>query len=298
MSSQQINYRLALATSVMFPGFHPDDAHLAFSLQRLGIEPVPCIWNDPAVDWPRFDAVLIRATWDYFQKFAEFKDWLDRVTVPLINNAALLRWNCDKGYLPELARHGVEIVPTLVTTAEDLTSTLATLDGREVVVKPTVSGGGWHTIRGVVGEAEFEKAARQLPRELDYLVQPFVPAVVNDGEWSLLFFDGEYSHSILKRAAPGDYRVQGTFGGSTEALEPGGSILAAAHRALTATAELGHGDHAYARVDGVVVDGRFLLMELEMIEPLLFLADRPDAAERFAANLLRRLSGLAASMSP
>jgi glutathione synthase/RimK-type ligase-like ATP-grasp enzyme len=292
MLSARTPYRLALATSAVITGIHPDDAHLVVSLNRLGIETTACIWNDASVDWTRFDAVLIRTTWDYFKLYPAFRQWLERLPIPAINDTRLLQWNSDKRYLHDLERRGVAIIPTRIAAAKDLRETLATMQAREVVVKPTVSGGAWHTLRGVVGEAAFDLAVTQLPQDLDYMVQAFVPEVVGNGEWSLLFFDGHYSHAVLKRAASGDYRVQADFGGSTEAIEPGAGLIASAQQALTATAAIGHADQAYARVDGVMVDGRFLLMELEMIEPLLFLKHRPDAAERFAGNLRQRLEAL------
>lgn len=291
--SVQNTYRLALATCSLIPGVYPDDRHLVESLQRLGIETTHCIWNDPAVDWSRFDAVLIRTTWDYFKHYASFRQWLDALSIPTINPTPLLRWNADKRYLLELERHGIEVIPTRIATGRELRDMLATMPGSDVVVKPTVSGGAWHTLRGVVGDADFEQSVAQLPPELDYMVQAFVPEIAAVGEWSLLFFEGRYSHAVMKRPATGDYRVQGDFGGSVETLEPADGIIAAARRALSATAALGHTDQAYARVDGVVVGGRFLLMELEMIEPSLFLAGRPDAAERFADNLRGRLATMA-----
>lgn len=292
MSVQPI-YRLALATSAIIPGIHPDDAHLAISLERFGIEPTACVWNDPAIDWSRFDAVLMRTTWDYFKSYAAFKHWLDRLPIPTINNKRLLHWNSEKRYLLELEQHGVEIIPTHLATAPGLGESLAAMSGREVVVKPTVSGAAWHTLRGIVGDDAFDRAVAQLPLELDYLVQPFVPEIVSDGEWSVLFFDGQYSHAVIKRPVRGDYRVQADYGGSAEAIEPDAAIIASAQRVLTAAAAIGHADHAYVRVDGVMVDGRFLLMELEMIEPSLHLTNRPDAAARFASNLSRRLDALA-----
>jgi len=287
--SVPISYRLALATCAHLPGVHPDDAHLADSLQRLGIEPTACIWNDPAVDWSRFDAVLMRTTWDYFKHVAAFKHWLERLPVPIINDRPLLRWNSDKRYLLELERLGVQIIPTRIVSAGELPVVLAAMRGQDVVVKPTVSGGGWHTLRGTVGDIAFAQALAQLPSELEYMLQPFVPEIVSDGECSLLFFDGRFSHAVVKRAARGDYRVQSEFGGSVEAIEPDAAIIASAQQVLDAVAALGHVDSAYARVDGVIVDGRFRLMELEMIEPSLFLGDRPDAAERFAGVVRRRL---------
>lgn len=285
----QTSHRLALATCEHLPGIHPDDVHLASALTALGIEPVACIWSDPAVDWSAFDAVLIRTTWDYFQRYEEFLQWLDRLPVPTINERALLRWNSDKRYLLELSQLGVDIVPARISSAGNLRELLAAMAGQDVVVKPTVSGGAWNTVRGLAGEPGFAHAVAALPASHDYLVQAFVPEVARDGEWSLLFFDGQFSHAVLKRAATGDFRVQSQFGGSIEQLEPDAAILASAQHALAAITSLGFLDHAYARVDGVVIDGRFRLMELEMIEPALFLAGRPDAAERFAELLKNRV---------
>jgi len=284
------NIRLAVATSVIVPGIHPDDNHLTASLRRLGIEPTACIWNDPRVDWAAFDAVLIRSTWDYFKHYPAFRQWLDQLPIPTINNKDLLRWNSDKSYLLDLAEQGVDIIPTLITPAKKLQQTLATMPAREVVIKPTISGTAWHTARGVVGETEFNRVIAQLPLEFDYLVQPYVPEVVSDGEWSLLFFDGEYSHAVIKQPAMGDYRVQSDFGGTANPIEPDASLIASAKRALVAAAAIGHADIAYARVDGVISRGSFLLMELEMIEPFLHLKACPEAAERFASNLWKRLT--------
>jgi glutathione synthase/RimK-type ligase-like ATP-grasp enzyme len=293
MSVHTAAHRLAFATSADYPFIQPDDAHLALSLGRLGLQPVMCVWNDPNVDWSSFDAVLIRTIWDYFKHHAAFLAWLDRLDalgVPTINDSALLRWNSDKRYLLELARHGVAIIPTQLATAAALPQMLATMPGQQVVIKPTISGGAWHTLRGTCGEADFAAAVLQLPREHDYLVQPFVPEIVTDGEWSLLYFAGKFSHAVIKRPASGDYRVQGEHGGSAEPAHPDVATLAAADRALAAVAAIGHGDHAYVRVDGVVSAGHFLVMELELIEPFLHLAAHPAAAEQLAQDVASRLA--------
>jgi len=285
--------RLALATCAHLPGVHPDDVHLAASLSLVGIEPVACVWSDPAIDWSGFDAVLIRTTWDYFQRYEEFLSWLDRLPVPTINERALLRWNSDKRYLLDLVKRGIDIVPVRVASHAALPALLAEMSGQDLVVKPTISGGAWNTVRGIAGDASFEEAVAALPSGYEYILQAFVPEVARDGEWSLLFFDGEFSHAILKRAASGEFRVQSQFGGSVDALEPTAEMLASARKSLDAVAALGYMDHAYACVDGVVIDGRFRLMELEMIEPALFLAPRPEAAELFAAKLEKRLGRMA-----
>jgi glutathione synthase/RimK-type ligase-like ATP-grasp enzyme len=286
--------RLALATSADHPSIQPDDAYLVTSLERLGVEPEVCVWNDPQVDWSAFDAVLIRTIWDYFKHHATFIEWLDRLDrlgVPTINDSALLRWNSDKRYLLELAEREVATIPTELAGAAILPEVLATMAGQQVVIKPSISGGAWHTLRGNVGDADFAAEVARLPRELDYLVQPFVPEVVSDGEWSLLFFAGAFSHAVIKRPASGDYRVQGEHGGSAEPAQPDAATLAAAERALAAVAAIGHGDHAYMRVDGVISAGRFLIMELELIEPFLHLAAHPAAAERLALDVAARIAG-------
>ncbi|WP_426701957.1 ATP-grasp domain-containing protein [Rhodanobacter sp. Col0626] len=291
--STRADYRLAFATSAEHPSIQPDDKHLASSLEHLGVAPVVCVWNDPNIDWSAFDAVLIRTIWDYFKHHSAFLAWLDRLDrlgVPTINDSRLLRWNSDKRYLLELSQHGVAIIPTRLASAAALPEVLATMPGQQVVIKPTISGGAWHTLRGTVGDAEFAAAAARLPRELDYLVQPFVPEVVSAGEWSLLYFAGEFSHAVIKRPASGDYRVQGEHGGSAEPARPDAATLAAADRALAAVAAIGHGDHAYVRVDGVVSEGGFLVMELELIEPFLHLAAHPLAAERLARDVADRLA--------
>jgi glutathione synthase/RimK-type ligase-like ATP-grasp enzyme len=245
--------------------------------------------------------VLIRTIWDYFKHHAAFLDWLDqldRLGIPTINDSALLRWNSDKRYLLELAQHGVAVIPTRLAGAAALPGVLAALAGQPVVIKPSVSGSAWHTLRGTAGDAAFADAVAQLPRGHDYLVQPFVPEVVSDGEWSLLYFAGEFSHAVIKRPAAGDYRVQGEYGGSAEPAQPDAATLAAADRALAAVAAIGHGDYAYVRVDGVVSGGRFLVMELELIEPFLHLAAHPAAAERLAQNVAARLLPAALTDAP
>jgi glutathione synthase/RimK-type ligase-like ATP-grasp enzyme len=292
MSAHPATHRLAFATSTDYPSIQPDDAHLATSLEHLGIQPIVCVWNDPDVDWSTFDAVLIRTIWDYFKHHAAFLAWLDRLDrlgIPTINDSRLLRWNSDKRYLLELAERGVGIIPTQLASAHELGDVLAAMPAQQVVIKPTISGSAWHTLRGIVGDAAFTQAVTQLPREYDYLVQPFVPEIVSDGEWSLLYFGGEFSHAVIKRPAAGDYRVQDEYGGSADPIVPNAATLGAAERALAAVADIGHRDQAYVRVDGVICGGRFLIMELELIEPFLHLAGHPASAERLARLVADRL---------
>ncbi|MGB5850734.1 MAG: hypothetical protein WBG85_00435 [Rhodanobacter sp.] len=277
--------RLALATCAARARVDPDDAHLAATLERLGLPPTVCVWNDAQVDWSAFDLVLIRTIWDYHRHHAAFGQWLDRLDrlgVATVNDSRLLRWNSDKRYLAELDRLGVATIPSRLARGSELARVLASMPGASVVVKPTISGGAWQTLRGEVGDEAFAVAVAQLPPTMDYLVQPYLPEIASAGEWSLLYFGGEYSHAVIKHPAAGDYRVQDEHGGRSHPATPDAATRAAAGRALAALTGAGHDVPAYARVDGVVSGGRFVLMELELIEPSLFLAGQPRAAERFA----------------
>jgi glutathione synthase/RimK-type ligase-like ATP-grasp enzyme len=295
MPASVSTFHLAIATSSQLPGIYSDDVYFVSVLERLGIRVTTCIWNDPAVDWTRFDAVLIRTVWDYFQHYEAFLAWLDTLDhlgVPTINDSRLIRWNSEKRYLLDIEQQGVAIIPTRIARADTLHATLASMPVRDVVIKPTVSGGAWHTIRGTTGTAAFQQAFALLPNELDYLVQPFVPEIASNGEWSLLYFGGTYSHAVIKHPAAGDYRVQEQHGGTAREAIPDPFIINAADKALAAVTALGHHERAYVRVDGVVIHGQFHIMELELIEPLLHLTIRPDAAERLAEHILDRLRHL------
>jgi len=286
---------VAIATCAQFPSLYADDVYFVSVLERLGVEPVVCVWNDPSVDWAAFDAVLVRTVWDYFQHYAAFLAWLDtldQLGVPAINDTRLIRWNTDKRYLLDIEQAGVPIIPTRLIPAGRLPEALLSATKGERVIKPSVSGGAWHTVRGTPGDAAFDQAVAQLPQDLDFLVQPFIPEIASHGEWSLLYFAGSYSHAVIKHPASGDYRVQEQHGGVAKQAIPDAAIVHAADKALAAVATLGHREQAYARVDGVMVGGQFRIMELELVEPLLHLAIKPEAAERFAAHVLERLCGL------
>jgi glutathione synthase/RimK-type ligase-like ATP-grasp enzyme len=257
---------------------------------------VPVIWDDPRVDWTAFSAVVIRSCWDYYLRHADFLAWvaqLEAAAIPLWNPPSVLRWNAEKTYLCELARRGVSVIPTRLVEQREDVSLVSVLEGQgweRAVVKPTISAAAhdtWCTSRAsaVADEARFQRmvtAGR-------VLVQPFVDVVRDHGELSLLFFGGAYSHAVRKVPRTGDFRVQEEHGGTSEACEPAADIITQAEAVLSAGLP-GMGACLYARVDGCVVGGRFTLMELELIEPALFLGAHPAAPDRFASALLHRMS--------
>jgi glutathione synthase/RimK-type ligase-like ATP-grasp enzyme len=284
--------RVALVTCAAYPDLFEDDLLLARALEQRGIKAVPAIWDDAAVDWLAFDALVIRTPWDYFERAAEFRAWLDaRIAsgVLMCNAGDILDWNYDKRYLQDLAAAGVPLVPTVCIgrgEPADVAALASAHGWTEIVVKPTISGGAYRTYRFLVDEAAaYTKEIDGTLADRGVLVQPFLPEILSGGELSLLFFDGEFSHAVCKRPRPGDYRVQFQFGGTTESVELEPALVEQARACVLAAPSL----PVYARVDGVIKDGRFLLMELEVFEPLMFLASHPDAPGRFARAVHGRL---------
>lgn len=299
---------IAAATHRHGPAATPDDE---LALSRLAArwpvraEAVP--WDAPA-QWERYAAVLIRSTWDYHLRPAAFLEWAGRVQrsgTALWNPAEVVRWNADKRYLGELARAGVPVVPTeriAHGTDGDLAWRLRRLGWTQAIVKPAVAASSYRA--GRVDADDPAAGAAQLAailEESDALVQPFLPEVCRDGEWSFVYFDDgrgalAFSHAVLKRPGPGDFRVQPEYGGAVDAAVPPPSLRRQADAAAATIARLAPGPLLYARIDGVVSagvhapEGTFLLMEAELIEPALFFAFDDAAADRFGDAVARRLA--------
>lgn len=282
---------VAFVTGAEWAALNSDDAVAARALGRRGVRVGVPVWNDPAVDWSAFDLVVLRSCWDYWLDPAAFAAWirsLDAAEVRVWNPAGTVLWNVDKLYLAELEERGVSIVPSAFPAqGEDLG---AVLDGRgweRAVLKPRVSADGHRTV------LVRRDAAHREQRLLDEIaatggaiVQEYVEAVPREGEYSFVFIDDAYSHAALKRPAPSDFRVQPRLGGIAQPARPSADLIRQAARVMDAV------DRAwlYARVDGCVRDGTLLLMELELIEPTLFFKHSADAADRFAAAVLQRVT--------
>jgi glutathione synthase/RimK-type ligase-like ATP-grasp enzyme len=275
--------RIALATYEELPELHWDEQPLKDALARRGVEAVPSVWSDPAVQWERFDLCVIRNTWDYTWRREEFLRWAESLPVPLHNPVAVLRWNAHKAYLAELAQKGVPVVPTEIVRAGERIDLIALAKARgwdELVVKPCVSAGARDTFRARGPDAQ---AALDGMRDRDCLVQPYQPAVEGEGEHSLIFVDGRFGHAIRKNP-----QLAGTFGeGSEPRVEPAADELAVAGKVLDAVGE----PLLYARVDLVrSSDGAPRLMELEAFEPRLFLGVCPETGDQLADAILQRLT--------
>jgi len=284
--------RVALVTCEAFADLYEDDRLLVAAPAETGIPSVPAVWSDASIDWDSFDALIIRSPWDYFERAAEFRLWLDaRIAGPVLlcNAPEILDWNFDKRYLQDLARAGVAIVPTICVAKNDTADIAALARARgwnEIVVKPAIGGSAYRTYRFHV--EELHRYAADIAETLEdrgLLVQPFLTEIQSEGELSLLFFDGVFSHAVCKRPKTGDYRVQFQFGGTDESVRVSDELIAQARVCIAHAPAL----PVYARVDGVVKEGTFLLMELEIFEPLMFLSHHPEAPARFARAIEKRL---------
>ncbi len=283
--------KIGLVTYHKLPDLHKDEQPLLHTLRQRGVEAQPVIWNAPGVRWEDFDKLVLRSTWDYHLLVGEFKRWLDQIEslqIPLINPAPIVGWNMDKSYLLELQSKGISIIPTALlssSSSTNLAEVLAERGWQRAVVKPAISASADNTwVASLATAMADQPRVDKLLAQFSVLVQPFMPQIEEEGEWSFIFFDRRFSHSVIKRPAHGDFRTQEEWGGDFAAAAASSDLIAQAQRVVDAV----DGPLAYARVDGVEEDGRLLLMEFELIEPYLFLGEHLQAAERFAEVLLAR----------
>jgi glutathione synthase/RimK-type ligase-like ATP-grasp enzyme len=269
-----------------------EDNQLRHYLMQKGLSIRPQIWTDPHVDWQAYDLAILKSPWDYFDKIELFYGWLHKMEtmgLPLLNPYQIVRWNSDKHYLADIEAKGFRITPTLFLEkgqTPDLNSYFDTYACSNIVIKPCVSGGAKHTF--AITREEIARTASMLQpllQQESFMVQPFLPQIQQEGEWSFLFFNGKFSHSLLKKARSGDFRVQHYLGGTIHTDQAPAHILQEA----TAYVEAFAGNCLYARVDGLIIHNHFVLMELELIEPFLFLFTHPDSYENYY-QALRQLT--------
>jgi glutathione synthase/RimK-type ligase-like ATP-grasp enzyme len=278
--------RIICATCETLRNLTEDDQALIRPLADRGIEASAGVWSDASFPWRSADAVLIRSCWDYHRRTREFLEWiksLEKVDVRVWNSPNVIRWNTDKAYLRDLEAKGVPVIPTLwPDRSVQLRETLQHLGWQKAVIKPRISASAYLTrVTSTEDANEAQPLFEDLLRGPGVMVQQFMVNVLTQGEWSLMFFGGEYSHAVIKTPKAGDFRVQHDHGGSERNAEPPAYVIEAAARAVQAVDT----PPLYARVDGVESNGQLLLMELELIEPALFLKSAPGAAETFADSI-------------
>lgn len=314
--------RIALATCAALPELDSDDTPLLAALAERGAVAEAVIWDDADVDWASYDMVVIRSTWDYAQRRDQFLEWAERVSqvTKLANPFPVVRWNTDKHYLRELDEAGIAVVPTIWLEPERHLSSRA-LHTRfpahgELVIKPAISAGARDTGRYTAIDANsrglaIAHAKRLLEDNRTVMAQRYLTSVDTVGEHAHVFFEGKYSHTVLKGAmldGP-DVAIDGVYKkerispveASESEIEAALNVVITARRLLTASSPdvaVDAEKFLFARVDFVKDDdGNPVLMELEMVEPSLFFAYHEGALERFADTIVERASRLGAVSS-
>lgn len=277
--------RIAFLTMHDPSGFVIDDELAVLPLARRGIQVETIPWDRPGVDWRRYALVLIRSTWDYPQNaeaFLRVLETIEHAGVRLENGSEIVRWNMQKSYLRDLAARGIEIVPTFWRDGlapGELVPLFKELRSEEGVIKPVVGAnaqGAWRldAARARTLAPEIEAFFDERP----LMMQPFERGIVEEGEYSMIYLNGKHSHTILKKPKAGDFRVQEEHGSAIVPVEPEPALLAAGDAAIAAVGQR----LLYARADLVRSGEAFRVMELELVEPSLYLRIDPGAAERFA----------------
>lgn len=284
--------RIAFVTQASHPEIEDDDRPLAAALARRGAVVLSVPWDDAGFAWDKVDLALLRSPWDYYRRFDEFLVRLAQIetATSVVNPPPLVRWNADKRYLSELSAKGIRTVPTVFVAQGEVArlDELCRHRGWDaVVLKPAVSADSWETIRiepSLYSEGQAYLERHRAHREI--MVQPFVRDVEEGGEHCLMFFGGEYSHTVVKNSA---FRGGRHVGPEGRSIEPGPDAVEMARDVLARTDLSGV---PYARVDlARDNEGAPMLMELELFEPTLFFREKPGSEEVLAGVLAAHVQG-------
>lgn len=266
-----------------FDELFAEDKLLQRGFEEQGFETDLVVWNSPEIDWNQYDIALIRSTWDYLdhkELFLEVLSQIEASTCKLYNSLEAVRWNIDKHYMFDLEKWNVPIIPTYLASkmgADGIRNIFIERGWQTAVIKPMIGLAGSYTHK--VDLDELEGMTRRLqvdhPRQ-EFIIQPFIESVVDEGEWSFIYFDGELSHVLLKKPAPDDYRVQGIYGGTIQPVEPRPDDLVQAEGVMTKLPF----DLLQARLDFVRVEGRLSIIEVELIEPIFSFHLVPEGTGR------------------
>ena len=255
------------------------------SLESNGLKVDVTYWSNKSYDWTSTKSAVFRTVWDYFENFEKFYSWLNKIKdqTKLINSYELVNWNINKKYLLDLESNGINIVPTRLIkkgSTETLKSICSIENYGDIVIKPAISAAAYQTYKIALNEVNnYEDLFSDLVQEKDMLVQPFFEQITSLGEASLMVFDGNFSHAILKRAKEGDFRVQDDFGGTVECYSPTKKEISFALDVISACKT----KPSYGRVDIVWDKSKEVyLSELELFEPELWFRENSKSAGMLA----------------
>ena len=265
-----------------------EDTLVKKALEKKGLRVFRTNWDNPDFDWSATHSILFRTTWDYFNRYAEFSNWLEDVSTKtsVINPAQMIRWNVDKHYLLDLQKKGVAIVPTYFIEPGDdrsLKDCVQDAGWDNAILKPAISGAARHTYKlNARNLPDHESIFKHLIAEESMLIQPFLANILSKGEVAHMVMGGKYTHSVLKLAKPGDFRVQDDFGGTIHDYQPNSEEIKFVEYVMSKLDPV----PAYGRVDVIWDDNNELVVsELELIEPELWFRRNHQAAEILAQTV-------------
>jgi glutathione synthase/RimK-type ligase-like ATP-grasp enzyme len=283
--------KIAILTCDRLKDLTSSDQKILAMLLKSGLDAQATVWDDENIDWESFDYLIFRNTWDYYEKetaFLAFLDYIERLNIPTLNSLPIVRKNIHKFYLRDFENKGIKIIPTVFIEKGSTfsLSELKSSDWPKAVIKPAFSAGSYLT--EVVTDENILELSEQynvLATDKDLLFQKFMPEIQLIGETSLLFFNRKFSHSVCKVPKHGDFRVQSQFGGQYSSTTVTENVM---NQALDII-NLVEGDLLFARIDGIIIDDIFYLMELELIEPDLYLEHHPEAYHTYFSELISKL---------
>ncbi|KKS45187.1 hypothetical protein A2781_03180 [Candidatus Gottesmanbacteria bacterium RIFCSPHIGHO2_01_FULL_42_27] len=277
---------IAFVTYAKSPRFTPSDKLLVKPLESFGHKLFPAPWDNPEIDWQKFDVLILRSCWNYHLHIDGFLSWLKKIKklgIRLWNPYQIVLWNIDKRYLFDLEKKGIGIIPTKLikkNAVSTLKKYFSDFNCQELIVKPTIGASAYKINRFLVSEAEIRlKDFQQMLTQTDCLIQPLMKEIF-EGEISMIFLGKKFSHAILKQPRQDEFRVQIELGGTEELTNLSPELIKQGQKIIDSI----KGNLLYARVDGIIHDGKFMLMELELVEPHLFLDLYPPSALQFASK--------------
>ena len=283
--------KIAILTCNQLPELTPQDRPLILELAKHSIVAIPVIWDSPNVNWSDFDYLVFRNTWDYFEKEVQFNTWLTKIEklgIKTLNSIAIIKENKHKFYLREMEQQGVQILPTIfINKTSNLSlKTLIPSTWKKAVIKPAFSAGSYQTEVFDITDSEIISLQyKVIAAEKELLLQEFIPEILSLGETSFIFFNKKFSHAVNKKPVEGDFRIQVQFGGKYTLVEPNSNLITQAQKIVNRFAD----DLLYARVDGIIIDNQLHLMEVECIEPDLYLNLSDGATERFTQAIINSI---------
>ena len=291
-----MNKKVALLSMDNTKGFFTYDKLLIEPMKTFGWDAEEISWRNESINWDDYNAVIVRSTWDYQKDHEKFLDVLEKInnsSAHLENDLELMKWNMNKKYLFDLEQKGVKIVDTLWKSnfnLDEVENSFENFNSEEIIIKPNISANADNTFR--LTKAKFVEIKNQLKlifTNREFMMQPFMKNIIDEGEYSLFFFNGEFSHCVLKKPKEKDFRVQEEHGGKFKSIIPTEQQKTIGKNIIDKLAVL----PLYGRTDLVrTADNDFALMELEAIEPSLYFNMDEQSPIRFTKAFVEKMKSV------